>query len=88
MHNDLKKRFGMGRQGWTRNGGEGSKQKGEKIRALQVVLVVKNPPVHAGDARDTGSIPGSGRRSPGEGNGSHSSIFAWRISWTEEHGGV
>ena len=69
MHNDLKKRFGMGRQGWTRNGGEGSKQKGEKIRALQVVLVVKNPPVHAGDARDTGSIPGSGRRSPGEGNG-------------------
>ena len=32
------------------------------------VAVVKNPPGGAGDARHTGSIPGSGR-SPGEGNG-------------------
>ena len=39
------------------------------IWASQVVLVVKkNPPANAGDARDTGSIPGSGR-SPGEGDG-------------------
>ena len=30
--------------------------------------MVKNPPVNAGDARDTGSIPGSGR-SPGGENG-------------------
>ena len=30
--------------------------------------VVKNPPANAGDARDTGSIPGSGRSSK-EGNG-------------------
>ena len=30
--------------------------------------VVKNPPANAGDARVTGSIPGSGR-SPGGGNG-------------------
>ena len=30
--------------------------------------VVKNLPANAGDARDTGSIPGSGR-SPGGGNG-------------------
>ena len=30
--------------------------------------MIKNLPVHAGDARDVGSIPGSGR-SPGEGNG-------------------
>ena len=29
---------------------------------------VKNLPVNAGDTRDMGSIPGSGR-SPGEGNG-------------------
>ena len=36
--------------------------------ASQVALVVKNPPVYAGDIRDAGSIPGSGR-SPGEGNG-------------------
>ena len=34
-----------------------------------MVLVVKNVPANAGDVRDTGSIPGSGR-SPGEGNGS------------------
>ena len=29
---------------------------------------VKNPPANAGDARDSGSIPGLGR-SPGAGNG-------------------
>ena len=37
------------------------------------------------NAGDLGSIPGSGR-SPGEGNGTHSSILAWRIPWTEEPG--
>ena len=37
-------------------------------RASQVALVVKNLPANAGDVRDTGSIPESGR-SPGEGNG-------------------
>ena len=30
--------------------------------------MVKNPPANAGDARDTGSIPGLGR-SPGEDHG-------------------
>ena len=30
--------------------------------------MVKNPPANAGDARDAGSVPGSGRP-PGEGNG-------------------
>ena len=40
-----------------------------RSRASQVALVVKNPPTAAaGDTRDAGSIPGSGR-SPGEGNG-------------------
>ena len=34
----------------------------------QVALVVKNPPVNAGDIRDLGSVPGSGR-SPGGGHG-------------------
>ena len=34
----------------------------------QVALVVKNPPASAGEARDMGSIPGSGR-SPGGANG-------------------
>ena len=33
-----------------------------------MVLVVKNPPVNAGDARDIGSVPGSGRF-PGVRNG-------------------
>ena len=36
--------------------------------ASQVVLVVNDPPVNAGDARDAGLIPGSGR-APGGGNG-------------------
>ena len=47
------------------------------------------------DVGEPGSIPGSGR-SPGEGNGNHSSILAWEISgrslkflaWTEELGGL
>ena len=34
-------------------------------------------------AGDLSSVPGSGR-SPGEGNGNHSSTLAWRIPWTEE----
>ena len=34
------------------------------VRAFQAALVVKNLPVNAGDLRDEGSIPGSGR-SPG-----------------------
>ena len=42
------------------------------------VLVEKNPPADAGDA---GVIPGLGR-SPGGGNGTHSSILAWRIPRT------
>ena len=33
-----------------------------------MVLVVKNPPANAGDIRDVGLTPGSGR-SPGIGNG-------------------
>ena len=33
-----------------------------------MALVVRNPPANAGDARNTGSIPGSGRF-PGVGNG-------------------
>ena len=38
-----------------------------KRGASQVALVVKNLPANVADARDVGSIPGSGR-SPGEGN--------------------
>ena len=51
--------------------------------ASQVALEIKNMLADAGDIRDMGSIPGSGR-SPGEGHGNHSSILTWRIPWTEE----
>ena len=53
----------------------------------QVALVVKNPPVNAGDIIDAGLIPES-RRSLEEGMATHSSILAWRIPWTKEHGGI
>ena len=36
--------------------------------------VVKSPPVNAGDTRDAGLVPGSGR-SPGGGNGNPLHIF-------------
>ena len=38
-------------------------------------------------AEDAGLTPGSGR-SPQKGMTTHSSIFAWRISWTEEPSGL
>ena len=42
--------------------------------------VVKNLPVFAGVTGDAGLILVLGK-SPGEGNGKHSSILAWEISW-------
>ena len=54
--------------------------------SAQVGLVVKNLPANAGDARDLGSTPESGR-SPAGGHG-NSSILAWRIPWTEEPDGL
>ena len=47
-----------------------------------VMLVVKNPPADAGEVRDSGLIPGSGR-SP---EGGHGTLWylSWWISWTEE----
>ena len=49
--------------------------------------MVKNPRATAGGARDTGSIPGSGR-SPRVGNGTHSSILVWKIPWSKEPGSL
>ena len=49
--------------------------------------MVKNLPANAGDIRDAGSIPRSGRF-PGGGHGKPSSSLAWRIPWTEEPGGL
>ena len=47
--------------------------------------MVKNQAANAGDTGDASLIPGSGR-SPGVGNGN--SILAWKITWTEEPGGL
>ena len=49
--------------------------------------MVKNTLANAGDKRETGSIPGSGR-SPGGGMAAHCSILAWSIPGTEEPGGL
>ena len=52
-----------------------------------MMLLIKNLPANAGDRRDVGLIPGSGR-SPGGGHATHSSILAWRIPRTEEPDGL
>ena len=49
--------------------------------------MVKNPPANAGDTRDTDLIPRSGR-STEEGMVTLSSILAWKISQTEDPGGL
>ena len=58
------------------------------LGASQVLLVVKNPPANAGDIRDVGSIPESGR-SPEGGHGNplqhsclenHMDRGAWRAT--------
>ena len=49
--------------------------------------MVKNPPANAGNARDKGSVSGSGR-SPEKEMVTHSGIHAWRFPWTEEPGGL
>ena len=59
-----------------------------KFWASQMVLVVNNMPVNAGDIRDVGSVPGSGR-SPGGGHGNPFQYFcleksmdrgAWQVT--------
>ena len=49
--------------------------------------MVKNLPANAGDVRDMGSIPGSGR-SPGGGHGNPLQCYCVETPWTEELGGV
>jgi len=49
--------------------------------------MVKNPLANVRDTGDAGLILGL-RRFPGEGNATHSSIFAWRIPLTEMPGGL
>ena len=54
---------------------------GASRRAFQAVLVIKNPLARAGDIRDPGLIPGSGR-SPGGGCHYPLHFFAQRIPST------
>ena len=49
--------------------------------------VVNNLPANAGDVRDADLIPGSGEPLE-EGTATHSSIFTWRIPWTEQPCGM
>ena len=48
----------------------------------------KNLPANAGDTGDLDSIHELGRFPWKEEMATHSSIFAWKISWTEEPGGL
>ena len=49
--------------------------------------MIKNSPVHAGDAADLGSILGREDLLEEE-MATHSSILVWKISWAEEPGGL
>ena len=54
-----------------------------------MALVVKNLSVNAGDMRHRGHETEDHWEDPlEEGRAAHSSIFAWRIPWTEEPGGL
>ena len=53
--------------------------------ASQVVPVIKNLPVNAGDVRDTGSVPRLGRYI-GEENGNLLQYSSLQNPWTEEPG--
>ena len=63
----------------------------DDLRDFPGVSVVENPPASAGDKRDTGLNPVSGRSSGG-GMASHSNILAWEIpchgSWRATVHGV
>ena len=55
------------------------------VGASQVAPVEKNLPANAGDTREW--VWSLGEEDPQEeGMATHSSIFAWRIPWTEEPG--
>ena len=54
----------------------------EIIQILIRVSLVADSKASARNVGNLGLIPGLGK-SPGEGNGNHSSILAWKIPWTE-----
>ena len=54
-----------------------------------MTLLVNDPLENAGDTRDAGSInPWVGKIPLEEEMTTHSSIFAWRIPWTEDASGL
>ena len=59
-----------------------------KVRVTRLLMawLVKNPPDSAGDAEDSGLIPGLGR-SLEEGMVTLFNVLAWEVQWTEEPGG-
>ena len=56
-------------------------------QSFEVEAVSKNPPANAGDVRDAGSVPGSGR-SPEGGHGNPLQYSCLENPWTEESGGL
>ena len=57
------------------------------MRVSQETLVVKNPPASAEDIEI--QVPSLHQEDPLEvGMATNSNILAWRISWTEEPGGL
>ena len=57
------------------------------LQGFQTALVVKNPPANAGDIKMW--VQSLGQEDPLEkGIATHSSILAWKISWTEKPGGL
>ena len=59
----------------------------EFLRGFPVAVVVKNLTLNTGVVRDAGSFPGLEDPLKEE-MATHSSIFAWRIPWTEEPGAL
>ena len=57
------------------------------LGASQVMLVEKNLPANAEDVRDMGSSL-SQEKPLEEGTATQSSIFAWKIPWSEKPGGL
>ena len=57
----------------------------KKLKGFPVAFVVAQNGKESSCKEDQGSVPEMAR-SPGQGNGNHLHILAWRISWTEEPG--
>ena len=72
---------------WDKDGECDGKQKKAHITGFPDGSVVRITPADAADTGDAGLNPGS-ERSAGEGSGNPLQYLSWKISWTEEHGGL